>query len=307
MTLSPLRSFTVGALLVLGFTCLAGRAQAQVFKVCGDVDGNKTVTVTDGVQVLRAAAGLSTDCTDAICDVDVSGAVTVTDGVITLRKAAGLSITENCIPDDGRIDPQVAYILQFSAPLVLDVLPTVVQRRNEVVDNSFECDNFSDGTYEVSFLDGEQDGTFDTCYFDNAVIDGDVENSNTNPLLTIEISDARNDDTMDFEGTDDSSLLGVNLGDGGIKYSGRLDVSPSFDRFSDTSDFLLVLNNVQVASSGYPLGGSLQYVFNEDSGVPDVREVRVFYDGSNLARVEVTFTNGDFQYYKFELKFLNFI
>jgi len=41
--------------------------------------------------------------------------------------------------------------------------------------------------------------------------------------------------------------------------------------------------------------------------VPDIRRVRVFYDGSNLARVEVTFTNGDFKYYRFELQFLNFL
>jgi hypothetical protein len=292
-------------LVVLGGT--PGRADAQIFKVCGDVDGNKLVTVTDGVQVLRAAAGLSTDCTDAVCDVDVSGAVTVTDGVITLRKAAGLSITENCIPDDGPINQQVAYLLRFTEPLVSAVLPMIVLRRNETVDGtSFECDNGEDGTYDISFLDGEQDTTFSSCLIGNALIDGDVTNANDDPLLSIDIGDARNDDTISLAGTNDSALLGINI-DGGIKYSGRLDASPSFTRFADTSDFLLVVNNLQVAANGFPLGGSISYEFTEDSGVTGVREVVVFYDGSNLARVQVTFTDGSFKYYKFELKFLNFI
>ncbi len=61
--------------------------------LCGDADGNGIVTVTDGVQTLRAAAGLSSACTAARCDMDGSGTVTVTDGVNVLRKAAGLPVT----------------------------------------------------------------------------------------------------------------------------------------------------------------------------------------------------------------------
>ncbi len=58
--------------------------------LCGDPNASGSVTVTDGVEVLSAAAGLSTGCSPAICDVDGSGAVTVTDGVLVLRDAAGL-------------------------------------------------------------------------------------------------------------------------------------------------------------------------------------------------------------------------
>ena len=100
------------AAVAIGLGCLPGQAQAQIFMVCGDVDDNGGVTVTDGVQVLRAAAGLSSDCTDAICDIDVNGTISVTDGVITLRKAAGLSIKDNCIPDEGTINQQVAHLVQ---------------------------------------------------------------------------------------------------------------------------------------------------------------------------------------------------
>jgi hypothetical protein len=64
--------------------------------ICGDADGNGVITVSDGVQVLRAAAGLSSTCTPARCDVDGNGEITVTDGVATLRVAAGLSTPRAC-------------------------------------------------------------------------------------------------------------------------------------------------------------------------------------------------------------------
>ena len=63
---------------------------------CGDVDGSGAVTVTDGVQTLRAAAGLSSPCTLARCDVNGSGTVTVTDGVQVLRGAAWLPLGGSC-------------------------------------------------------------------------------------------------------------------------------------------------------------------------------------------------------------------
>src|SRR5690349_20005332 len=85
--------------VVVACAALASVGATSAFaQVCGDTDGNGSVTVTDGVQVLRSAAGLSSSCTDhaSSCDVDGSGTVTVTDGVNVLRKAAGLSITEAC-------------------------------------------------------------------------------------------------------------------------------------------------------------------------------------------------------------------
>ena len=63
---------------------------------CGDADGSGSITVTDGVQALRAAAGLSSPCTAATCDLNGSGDITVTDGVQVLRAAAGLPTTLAC-------------------------------------------------------------------------------------------------------------------------------------------------------------------------------------------------------------------
>ena len=66
--------------------------------ICGDADMNGSVTVSDGVQTLRAAAGLPSACVPARCDVDGNGTVSVTDGVDVLRVAAGLPFTARCPP-----------------------------------------------------------------------------------------------------------------------------------------------------------------------------------------------------------------
>jgi hypothetical protein len=65
---------------------------------CGDADRSGGLTVTDGVLVLRAAAGLSSSCAPEICDVDRSGGVSVNDGVNVLRGAAGLPAQLTCSP-----------------------------------------------------------------------------------------------------------------------------------------------------------------------------------------------------------------
>lgn len=80
-------SLAYATALALVGSLLASAAHAQVW---GDADGSGAITVTDGVNVLRAAAGLSSACPISVCDVDGSGAVTVTDGVNVLRTAAGL-------------------------------------------------------------------------------------------------------------------------------------------------------------------------------------------------------------------------
>jgi hypothetical protein len=66
---------------------------------CGDADGSGSITVSDGVNVLRAAAGIAGACAiPAACDVDGSGSVSVSDGVNVLRAAAGLATELSC-PD----------------------------------------------------------------------------------------------------------------------------------------------------------------------------------------------------------------
>jgi hypothetical protein len=92
-------------------TLCAATADART---CGDADGSGTVTVTDGVQTLRASAGLSSTCTVIRCDVDASDTITVTDGVNVLRKAAGLSAPDACPGGDGiGVDESVDSLAPF--------------------------------------------------------------------------------------------------------------------------------------------------------------------------------------------------
>ena len=109
---SPLWKYstTVAGLLVV----MSVTAEAQV---CGDADGSGMVTVTDGVQALRAAASLSSLCGSS-CDIDGNGMITVTDGVNVLRLAAELPITGNC----GGIDAQIEALL---GPMLPTLLPTL--------------------------------------------------------------------------------------------------------------------------------------------------------------------------------------
>ncbi len=67
-------------------------------RACGDANGDTAITVTDGVQVLRAAAELASACLPEFCDADANGTVGVTDGVRVLRAAAELPSDLTCAP-----------------------------------------------------------------------------------------------------------------------------------------------------------------------------------------------------------------
>ena len=72
-------------------------ARATLPEECGDADQNGTLSVTDGVRVLRTAADLADGCAIASrCDIDGNGAITVSDGVAALKLAAGLPATVAC-------------------------------------------------------------------------------------------------------------------------------------------------------------------------------------------------------------------
>ena len=88
--LPPPRRPVLVAVVALGVVvgaALPGVARAQR---CADTDDSGAVTVSDGVRILRAAAGLDGVCPPAACDVDGIGDVSVSDGVNALRAAAEL-------------------------------------------------------------------------------------------------------------------------------------------------------------------------------------------------------------------------
>src|SRR5262245_3998798 len=89
-----------------------------IAQVCGDADGDGSVTVNDGVQTLRAAAFLSSSCSPQKCDVDGSGTITVNDGVNVLRKAAVLSAPNAC--PGGGVNQEVETVVSGTiAPFLI--------------------------------------------------------------------------------------------------------------------------------------------------------------------------------------------
>ncbi len=121
---------TVLVVVVLLVTAVRGEAAP-----CGDADASGGVSVSDGVNVLRAAAGLSTTCTMLpLCDVDGNGTVTVTDGVNVLRTAAGLAAdlhcacgAAGCTGIDADVQAIAADLFPFLAGMDLFLTPFTVK------------------------------------------------------------------------------------------------------------------------------------------------------------------------------------
>lgn len=91
-TSEELTATSLDRYLDIGVSCIPA--------VCGDVNGDGKVTVTDGVIASRIAAGLVVakpgSCAFWAADVDRSGAVSVTDAVNIQRAAAGLPAKLTC-------------------------------------------------------------------------------------------------------------------------------------------------------------------------------------------------------------------
>lgn len=104
-----------GSLVALALS-LTGTARATV---PGDANADGTVSVADGVQILRAAGGLSSSCDLPTCDIDGGGFITVTDGVGALRIVGGLPATpQPAAPIPGSAAPvDVRFQLESTAAL----------------------------------------------------------------------------------------------------------------------------------------------------------------------------------------------
>ncbi len=181
--------------------------------MCGDADGSGAVTVTDGVAVLRSAAGLSSSCTEHAnsCDVDASGGTTVTDGVNVLRKAAGISITESCPGgSDGTAD--VAKVTDVMVPFLAFALREVPSVNLAAADahpagGTEDCEN--EGSRTTSQSGVTITVTFDACQVSEAglgsfQLDGVIQAKLGFPVSTVgfdlEVTDLGNNRLFDFHG-----------------------------------------------------------------------------------------------------------
>lgn len=273
------RWVSVSVWAVVGGLVIATSASAQV---CGDADGNGSVNVTDGVQVLRAAAGLTSTCTQNAnnCNVDGTGDVTVTDGVNVLRKAASLAITENC-PGGG--DAEVQEVTDRVVPFLklgLDSIPNVSATAAEVED----CE---DG----GSRDTQQDGNeirvqFNACKVSEPglgafQLDGFIELTIGIPTSSVEfelnVTDLDSGRLVDFDGT----LTGTSR----FPASGFvLDGGPLAVRDSEGGSvvFTLTFDELTVTGDGDIESGSVEAEDTSDSFDLHTAEIEV-EDGNDTA------------------------
>ena len=275
--MNPTRFFAVLVLCLLAAT----PAAAQPLGLCGDADDNGSVSVTDGVTILSAAAGLDVECDPAVCDFDVNDAITLTDGVNALRKAAELSIQRNCVPTRAFFDPGVSQLFIAVQPLFESVLDFVPQQGEPVPTSPVPCDNsFDDGVVEYEVDGAETLITFSGCEIDGTLIDGDILDGPGGLELSISFT-FFNDDTMDFSGF----LFGIDR-EGFTSFGGTLEVAPGLT-FPEVFDFILTLQQLELDPAGNILGGQVLYDLREAELV-GFAEIDERFDGSNLATVVVT-------------------
>ena len=171
-------------------------------QVCGDADGSGHTTVTDGVQVLRAAADLSSECRGNVCDLDGNGSVTVSDGVQVLRRAAQLSAQVSCGTGFGKL---VKTIVVGGVPAELQIgdPPTP---DNGAPQNVFSIDGLSkvQSGQTASFtvqLARPVDSLVIALQENGAFVDGfaEVPTGNASTIdLTLEAADVLEDTTVDL-------------------------------------------------------------------------------------------------------------
>jgi hypothetical protein len=262
----PRSTFPFLALIAVSALLSAARVDAQV---CGDADASGTVTVTDGVQALRAAAGLSTVCTTALCDVDGSGSITVTDGVNVLRKAAGLSAPDACpggASGDGvqvavdSVVPFLAFGLQFVSDVGLASSAIAPAGTGEGTD---DCPD--GGTRTKSFLGNSGQIIrigFNACrysapglgsfQFDKGLI---VNFFRFQVSLSVDVTDLASgrlvhfEKFFNFEPRDGGGFIASGVPDDGTGAGGPILIT------TPQGNFLLTLNDLNIDGDGHAVSG----------------------------------------------------
>ena len=256
-------------MVVAGVAALvAGPAGA----VCGDATGDGEVTVSDGVQALRAAADLSSLCDDR-CDVDGNGAITVSDGVNVLRLAAGLSSIQNCPDTADRVASVIGHTLGVFGPIVkagaVGAAATAA---------AAPCENPG----------GQVQHTASGFVFDQCVIDGvDVTGFLGAPgdgsldFSSITFKPAASSDTLTLVGN-----LSVGDAGGNPELTGQLQASTPI-----LGSYVVTFQQVVTGPQGGTLAGALSFDL-ADANIQNVRGLDVTLTGGTNLPVTVTFANG---------------
>jgi hypothetical protein len=263
-------------LLLLGL--LVAPALAQT---CGDADANGNVTVSDGVQALRAAADLSTIC-EAACDVDGNGSITVSDGVNILRKAAGLSINEAC-----DFTGQEANEVVNPSLSIFDGITKVpgIGGASAFAAAGPDCDN--DGTVETS---PNTNGntvvlTFTNCQVGGGILDGQIGRLVLSDRFVLAFGDfkitrLKTGTSLTFNGQ-----LGIAAENQGTRINGTLNVESS-----ENGAFTVEFTRILVIGDGSVRQGTLDYDFTK-STVGKIAKIHIVFDDGDQLQVTVQLRN----------------
>lgn len=262
-------------------------------QTCGDADGSGSVTVTDGVQVLRSAAGLTSSCSERAnsCDVDGSGSASVTDGVNVLRKAAGLAITENC-PGGGDGTAEVAEVTDILVPFltfglreVPSVSPTAASVQpaggtEDCEDGGSRTSNQSGTTITVTFAACKVSESGIGAFQLDGVIRAELGIPTSSVDFDLKVTDLGNSKLYDFHG----ELQGQpRLSGGFILDGGPVSV---LNGAEGPKIFEITFNDLAVDGGGHIESGSVEAEDTSDSFELHSVEVEV-EDGSSTATVHV--------------------
>lgn len=284
--------------LVLSTLLISGPAFSQV---CGDASGDGNVTVTDGVQTLRAAAQLSSSCSVATCDVDGSGSITVTDGVNVLRKAAGLTAPSACGGGGGGDQAEVQTLTTDAAPLLIFAFTAVAEVESPLAPSvasavkpagsivpidEDECP--AGGTRRKTLLGGcIINVTFQACgysaptlgsfQFDRGVA---LNFCRSNASILLDVKDLDSGRAVHFEGFVDFQQTG----DGIVANGGPVVLTTPQGKFS------LTFNQLSFDRDGHPSGGSGE--ITDDDDVFELARMTFTVTGPTTASVVGTFDDG---------------
>jgi hypothetical protein len=277
--------------------CGVGEAAAQV---CGDADGSGSVTVTDGVQALRAAAGLSTSCAAGRCDVDGSGSITITDGVNVLRKAAGLTIAEACT--GGSTTASVQAFLGEMTKIARIPSSAGLARLAIANEVTTPCE---EGFIELAGAKS----TYVNCRFGTLVINGAITTTNV-------LSDPENGR---FVRSDLYEQYEVHFLDTGFTFrqdgTSRLDIDTKAKKLIENGTLTIFTSQSALGQDEYTLtkkdlttdtetgtvvSGDLISALAE-AGVADIKAVTLGFVTGTVADVDVEFDDGHFEAFKYDI------
>jgi hypothetical protein len=270
----------VGTMVVLGIVVLSGIGSAEAAS-CGDANRTGTVTVTDGVLILRMAAQLpGTVCPLERCDMNLDNQISVTDGVLALRVAAGIQTNVAC--SSSQVDVIFGSIQKIGGRGGATASPTARARAANTTEpcsgggfqsddgttltfhDCREDDDVTNGTITFTNVDsGDVDVAFDT----TDVTDSTGETLTTTGLLTFTFPD---DSTTQVDGT--------------LVYGSSI-----FGSYDTAFTGLLLDANFTAFS-----GDTLTTVEEGQDALAHLQSIEITLYSTSLSEVGVTYADGSF-------------